>query len=232
MFKKIVIMLFLLSGSIEKVFAAERVVLSYVPSDIWYENIFLLADTVDGNWMAHKNFTVQVGLGNGLLYHFPHWYNDKFTPELFYQDLTGDQLKDIIVVLVSGSGSGLSTKEIHILNQTHDPNRRYAEVPVESINAAVKRLVKMERRGNIATILIGKTKHVIELSKFNYLPSTFFPRPSVGQVEGYSAENGVLYGTTVVYISPAGHIGTLRIKYSWDGKRYQAKSVQFQEAEP
>lgn len=232
MIKKILILAFIFCGSIEKATAADRIVLSYVPSERWYENIFLLADTTDGNWMAHRNFTVQVGLGNGLVYHFPHWYNDKFTPELFYQDLNSDQLKDIIVVLISGSGSGLSMKEIHILNQIQDPNRRYEEVPVESINDAVKRLVKMERKRNIATILIGKIKLHIELSKFHYLPGTFFPRPGVGQVENYTVENGVLYGSTEVYISPAGSIGTLRIKYVWDGKMYKAKSVQFDEAEP
>jgi hypothetical protein len=238
MIKKIPIsfvMLFLLGGTLEKANAVERIVISSLPSELWYDNLFLMADTIDGNWMAHRNFTIQVGLGGGesvLLYHFPNWYNDKFTPELFYDDLTGDHLKDIGVVLISGAGSGISTKEIHLLNQIQNPNRRYEEVPVESINDAVKRLVKMERQGNLATILIGKKKHVVELSKFHYLPGTFSPSPGVGQEENYSAENGVLYGTTVVYISPAGHIGTLRIKYYWDGKMYKAKSIEFEEAEP
>ncbi|MEH7439525.1 hypothetical protein V7182_18775 [Neobacillus drentensis] len=162
MIKKIPIcfvMLFLFGGTFEKANAVERVIISSLPSELWYDNLFLLAYTIDGNWMAQRTFTIQVGLGGGesvLLYHFPDWYNDKFTPELFYDDLTGDHLKDIGVVLISGSGSGISTKEIHILNQIQDPNRRYEEVPVESINDAVKRLVKMERQGNLATILIGK----------------------------------------------------------------------------
>lgn len=229
------IVLFLFGVTVEKANAVERIVISSLPSELWYENLFLMADTIDGNWMAHRNFTIQVGLAGGesvLLYHFPNWYNDKFTPELFYEDLTGDHLKDIGVVLISGAGSGLSMKNIHILNQIQDPNRRYEEVAVESINDAVKRLVKMELHGNLATILIGKKKHVVELSKFHFLLGTLSPTPFVGQEENYSAENGVLYGTTIVYISPAGHIGTLRITYFWNGKMYKAKSIQFEEAEP
>jgi hypothetical protein len=47
--------------------------------------------------------------------------NSKFVPDLFYNDINGDGLRDIIVALVSGAGSGIAMKEIHVLNQIHDP---------------------------------------------------------------------------------------------------------------
>ena len=210
----------------------ERVVIANVPSVAYYENIFLMANTIEGNWMGHKDFTVQVGYPPGkLLYHFPNWYNDKFTPDLLYEDLNADNLKDIIVVLVAGSGSGLSIKEIHVLNQIHDPNRRYEEVQVESINDAVKRLVKLERHGNEAAILIGNKKHTVDISKFGYSIG-FEERPFVGAWEEYNPVNGLLEGSTLVYVSIGGSIGTLKIRYNWDGKMYKAKSVTFDEEEP
>jgi len=88
---------------------------------LWYDDIFLIADKAGS--MGYKNFTLQVGDGGGHeeLYNFPNWYNDKFSPELFYEDINGDRLKDVIVVLISGSGVSLSTKEIHVLNQVNDP---------------------------------------------------------------------------------------------------------------
>jgi hypothetical protein len=107
---------------IGKAFAVDRLVTSYIISDVWYDNIFLIADKLDD--MGTKNFTVQVGGGSELLNNFPNWYNDKFAPILFYEDISGDVLEDIIVVLISGSGVSLSTKEIHVLNQIHDPYRR------------------------------------------------------------------------------------------------------------
>jgi hypothetical protein len=232
MFKKIHLISFMLLiffWNFEKVYATDRVVTSFIPSDVWYENIFLIADKIETDKMAHKNFTLQVGLpggGSGLLYNFPDWYNDKYTPELLKEDLNGDALTDIIVVLVSASGSGLSNKEIHILNQVIDPYQRYEEVAVESINKAVKRLVILKKQGDNAIIEIGKKKYVVDKNKLGYEPLTFDP-PGVGQQENYRVENGILYGSTVVFISPSGSIGSLDIEYFWDGKMYKAKSIIF-----
>jgi hypothetical protein len=52
MIKKIPIsfvMLFLLGGTLEKANAVERIVISSLPSELWYDNLFLMADTIDGN---------------------------------------------------------------------------------------------------------------------------------------------------------------------------------------
>ncbi|SFA99834.1 MULTISPECIES: hypothetical protein [unclassified Bacillus (in: firmicutes)] len=231
----VILLIYILICHTGKAYAADRLVTSYIISDKWYDDIFLIADKAGS--MATRNFTLQVGSGGGsvggeLIYNFPNWYNDKFAPKLFYEDINDDELKDIMVVLISGAGSGLSTKENHILNQVRDPNQRFEEVPVEPIDIAVKKLVKMKRNGNIASISIGKVEHNVDISKFQYLPNTIDPNPSVGQLEDYSIENGILTGSTVVFISPAGQIGDLRIEYGWDGKIYKAKSVSFKEAEP
>lgn len=186
--------------------------------------------------MATKNFILQVGggvdsVGGELLYHFPNWYNDKFAPQLFYEDLNGDSLKEIIVALISGSGVSVSTKEIHVLNQVHDPNRRYEEVPVESINDAIKRLVIMERKENEITVQTGKKKYIVDYLTFGYQYSD--NPPAVGSIESYQPENGMLYGYTTVFVSiPEASIGKLKVKYGWDGKRYIAESATFIEAEP
>ncbi|MFC5604559.1 hypothetical protein [Sporosarcina koreensis] len=206
--------------------AVQRVVTSYIISDVWYENIFLIADKTD--WMSTKNFTVQVG--DDLFYNFPDWRNEKFTPKLFHEDINADELKDIIVVLISGAGSGISTKEIHVLNQLQDPYTRYNEVPVESVTEAVQRLVKMEQIGDKISILIGKKEYEVDYTKFNY--HTPNNSPQIGAIEEYSPENGVLYGYTTVFVSiPEASIGTFKVKYVWDGERYKADSVAFIELE-
>jgi len=185
-------------------FAVQRVVTSYIISDVWYENIFLIADKTE--WMSTKNFTVQVG--DDLFYNFPDWRNEKFTPKLYYEDINADELKDIIVVLISGAGSGISTKEIHVLNQLQDPNIRYNEVPVESVTDAVQRLVKMEQRGDKISIVIGKKKYEVDYTKY-YTPIN---SPQIGAIEEYLPENGVLYGYTTVFVTiPEASIGTFKV---------------------
>lgn len=226
------LLIFIFCSQTGKAFAADRVVTSFIISDKSYENIFLIADKTDS--MATKNFTMQVGgsgdsVGGELLYHFPNWYNAKFAPKLFYEDINNDECKDVIVALISGSGSGVSTKEIHVLNQLQDPYRRYEEVPVESINDAVKRLVKMEQTGNLITISIGKKKYEIDYTKFGYY--TPVNSPGVGSIEDYQPENGVLYGNTTVFVTiPEASIGSLKVKYGWDGKMYRAESITYNEA--
>lgn len=213
--------------------AIQRVVTSHIISDVWYENIFLIADKADS--MATKNFTIQVGggvdsVGGELLYNFPDWRNEKFAPKLFYEDINADELKDIIVVLISGAGSGISTKEIHVLNQKQDPYRRYNEVPVESITDAVKRFVKMEQKGNKILISIGKKIHEVDYSKFGYY--TPINSPGVGAMEEYMHKNGVLYGYATIFVSiPEASIGTFKVLYRWDGNMYKAESVTFIEKE-
>jgi hypothetical protein len=230
--KKIFIGLFImiLFYDTGKAFAVNRAVVSYVISNVWYDDIFLIVDKSDS--MAYKNFTVQVGDGGGHeeLYEFPNWYNDIFSPELFYNDINGDGLKDIIVVLISGSGVSLSTKEIHVLNQVKDPYKRFEEVPVESISDAVKRFIKLEQKDNKITILIGKKKHIVDYSKFGYY--TRVDTPAFGSIEKYEPKGGTLYGSTNVYITiPEAYIGSISVKYAWNGKTYKAESVSF-EAKP
>jgi hypothetical protein len=213
-----------------KVYAVDRAVVGYIISHVWYNNIFLIADKKNG--MAYQNFTVQIGDGGGHeeLYHFPNWYNSKFSPGLYYEDINGDELKDIIVVLISGAGTGISTKEIHVLSQVQDPYRRYEELPVESINDAVERLVKMKRKGNEITISIGKKKYVVDYSKFGYY--TPVDSPGVGSIEDYKPKEGILYGSANVFVTiPEANIGRLDVKYAWNGKMYKAESITF-EAKP
>lgn len=230
----ICLLLMILVFQTGKAYAIQRVVTSHIISDLWYENIFLIADKVDS--MTTKNFTVQVGggvdsVGGELLYDFPNWYNSKFGPKLYYEDINGDGLKDVIVALISGSGSGVSTKEIHVLNQVRDPNTRYEEVPVESINDAVKRLVKMERKGDEITFLIGNKKYAVDYLTFGYQYSD--DPPGFGSTEDYKPENGVLFGYTTVFVAiPEAGIATLKVKYGWDGKMYKAEYVTFEKTEP
>lgn len=219
----------MLFGNLEKVYAIDRVVISSITvddPDRWYENIYLIADK-DG--MDYKNFTVQVGdFGRGL-YNFPKWINYSYDPKLYKEDLNADKLEDIIIELVTGSGTGVSTKAIHILHQGDVGFYNFQEVPVEPIKDAIKRLVKMEQKGNEITISIGKKNYVVDYSKFGYY--TPVDRPGAGSIEEYIPKEGIFYGTANVFVTiPEANIGGLTVKYAWDGKMYKAKSVTFEAA--
>lgn len=221
------LLIVLLFGGTGKAYAVDRVVIRSITvgnPDKWYENIYLIADK-DG--MDYKNFTVQVGDFGRNLYDFPNWYNYSYEPKLYKEDLNGDKLEDIIVVLVRGAGTSVSEKAIHILHQGYAEFYDFQEAPVEPIDDAVKRLVKMEQKGNVITVLIGKKKYEVDYSKFGY--STPVDRPGFGSIEEYEPKSGILYGATNVFVTiPEANIGSLNVTYAWDGKMYKAVSVIFE----
>jgi hypothetical protein len=222
----LVVILFCGTG---EAYAVERVVIRSITvdnPDKWYENIYLIADK-DG--ADYKNFTVQVGDFGRSLYNFPKWYHYSYDPQLYKEDLNADKLEDIIIELVTGAGTSLSTKAIHILHQGLAGFYDFQEVPVEPINDAVKRLVKMEQKGNKITVSIGNKKYVLDYSRFGYY--TPVGRPGYGSMESYVPKDGTLYGSTNVFVGiPEAYIGGLKVKYVWDGKMYKAESITFETA--
>jgi hypothetical protein len=223
--------LLIVTFKFEKIFATDRVVLQSIPSDLWYQNIYLIADKL--SWIEYRNFTVQVGDGGEYIYNFPNWYHGKYEPALYKEDINGDKLEDIIVVLNNDiAGPGKPIKDIHILNQIHDPYRRYEEAIVEPIELTVKNHVKIDEYDNKVFIYIDKNKYDIDLSKYNYT-NPRKPYVSIESVE-YSIKDGKLLAAADVYVVRdnsvyGGLIGHLYIEYLWDGRGYKPKLVIFSE---
>lgn len=66
--------------------------------------------------------------------------------------------------------------------------------------------------------------------KFGY--QTPVDHPGVGAIENYEPKDGILYGTTKVFVTiPEAYIGRINVRYAWDGKMYKAESAVF-EANP
>lgn len=221
----------LLTCNFQNVYATDRVVLLSIPSDMWHQRIYLIADKL--SWMDYRNFTVQVGDMGEYVYNFPNWYHGKYEPALYKEDINNDMLEDIIIVLNNDTADpGKPVKDIHILNQIHDPYRRYEEAPVESIEFTIKSHVKIEKHDNNLTILTGKNKYIINISKYNY-DNPREPHVSIESIE-YSIKDGKLFGTIGAYVVRddsvyGGLFGHLSIEYFWDGKMYKAKSIVFDE---
>lgn len=235
MCKKITLVCFMflliITFKFEKVFASDRVVLLSIPADLWYQNIYLIADKL--SWIEYRNFTIQVGDRGELIYNFPNWYHGKYDPALYKEDINGDKSEDIVVVLNNDiAGPGKPVKDIHILNQILDPYRRYEEATVEPIEFTIKNHVRTDEYDNKVSIFVDKNKYDIDLSKYNYSN----PRKPFVSIESaeYSIKNGKLHATTDVYVVRdksvyGGLIGHLNIEYLWDGKVYKPKSVIFSE---
>lgn len=212
--------------SFENAYAAERVVVNSLHTDRWYNNVYLMADKID--WMTFRNFTVQVGDKGEDLYHFPKWESGKYDTYLFRDDLDGNKLTDVIIVLDNFQDP------IHILNQVLEPYSVYKEVPVEPVNDAVKRLVRMKKEGNIVTIKTKQKTYKVNVKPFHYTTA----KPSSTKVyidldeTDYTVLNHKLIAEAPVLITIGGGIGYLKFTYGWNGSRYEVKSVSFKQDIP
>ena len=206
--------------------------LKSVPSEIWYQNIYLMADKI--TWMDYENFVVQVGDSTQeTLYRFPKWYHGKYPPDLFYQDMNGDSIGDIIIVLNNDkAGRGNPWKDIHVLNFIKERGA-YEEALIESIEktkTTINSIVTLEKRGNIVTIDVDGEKYVSDISTYNFRNPREPFHISFQQIT-YSVENGQLFGRVPVYINQdsfsGGLIGLLKLAYDWNGKEYVVKQIKF-----
>ncbi|MFJ8066873.1 hypothetical protein ACIQYS_20055 [Psychrobacillus sp. NPDC096426] len=92
---------------------------------------------------------------------------------------------------------GKPLKDIHILNQIQDPYK-FEEAQVEPINLSINCLLKIVKYDNIATIIAGKMKYEVDISKHNFT-NPRKPYVSMETIE-YSIENGAVIGTMSAYV--------------------------------
>ncbi|MGD6776726.1 hypothetical protein [Sutcliffiella horikoshii] len=211
--------------------ASERVVLSSIPSDVWHQTVYLIADKK--NWMEYDNFTVQIGDMGQYVYNFPDWYHGKYDPYMAKADINDDMLDDIIIMLNNDKAAiDQPLKDIHILNQFQDPDRRYKEALMESISSVIINKVAIKQIENKVSIQVDGMNHTIDISKFSYVnPRT--PYLSIELVD-YFIEGDKLYATIPVFILrddsvKGGIIGNIKVRYEWDGKEYVARKLTFAE---
>lgn len=202
--------------------AADRVVMNGIPSDVWQENIYLIADRID--WKEYRNFDVQIG-NEGILYHFPTWKSGKYGTKMLSEDLNKDKLDEVIIVLDNFNDP------VHLLQiSSNDQNEEYNEVPIESVPEAVKRQVEMEKKGDIVTITTKQKTYKVNLKSLGFKDTSSDDSVYTHVPVDYIVEKKKLVADAVVMISTdgGGAIGNLKLVYGWNGKRYEVQSIFFE----
>ena len=201
---------------------AERVVVGYVHDEVWYDSVFLLANRVDG--FTTKNYVVQVGNDGRELYYFPKWRDFKYGPHVYHADVNGDDLKDIIVALDNPDNP------IHVLNEYINPTRNFKEEPVEHPDDAVKRLVKMKRKGDWVTITTNVQKEIgLDIKDlFGYKIDSNATEVFTHPIDFYIVKNKLTAYVGVKATFIGAPIGDLILTYEWTGKEYRVKKVLFE----
>lgn len=163
---------------------------------------------------------------------FPRWVNvsnPTYYPKLFLNDLNDDGRKEIIIVLTTGTGSGLVEQEVHVFNNI-DTNigEIYEEKLVDNPIAIINKNVKTTLTKSEAIIKIGNEVNKINIEKYGINPKHLFPDIAFGSILKFDVIDNKLNAIVGAKISPAGgYLGDVYITYTFKDNMYQAEQIKF-----
>ncbi|WML45438.1 hypothetical protein [Neobacillus sp. PS3-40] len=182
------------------------------------ENITLYAKKMDG---LYKDFKIYL---KGWVYSRPFWMNDTnptYAPELFYKDINQDGKKELIIVLTTGTGSGVRDEEVYVYRYTNG----LVEVLVDNPLAIIYKNVKTKLTTEKAEMIVGDKITIVDTK--NIKPSHLFEDIAFGSIIDYEVINNNLMVRVSVTIAPSMVIGDIIIVYEYRDKMYQAKTIDF-----
>ena len=148
-------------------------------------------------------------------------------PRVFYTDVSGDEMEEVVIILNKGKGTGLSIDELHVLN-----SKDLSEIKVQNFEDILADQVKTQvtKRGESLAI---KVKVHGKESKFDY---DFDPAPDFNQDELafggvviYSLENQsiILNIPGSVGVSPT-YVADCTITYKFDSANNEFRAEQIE----
>lgn len=161
---------------------------------------------------------------------FPDWKSESNRDlKLFYSDINQDDAKEIIIILTTGSGTGVSEKEVHVFNvDRSNINKFMIESYVEDPIIIAMKNVKTKLTSSEAIITIGKKRTLVNIEKYGIEPSHLFNNLAYGNKIDFDVLNDDLIAILPTQLAPGGgSAGSIVITYEFKDNLYQAKKIDF-----
>ncbi|MGE8205300.1 hypothetical protein ACQKP0_12105 [Heyndrickxia sp. NPDC080065] len=188
-------------------------------------DIILYAKKRDG---VYSDFKIDF---KGAIFSRPFWINTTscaWSPQIFLEDINGDEQKELIIILTKGYGTGVLEQEAHVF---HIQKKQRQEVPVEVLVdnpiAIVLKNVKTKLSADKAEIQINDKKYLIDVKSLGIQPEHLFKDIFFGNIIDFETKDNHLIAKMGGQISPASFIGEVIIVYEYRNKMYREKSIEF-----
>lgn len=156
---------------------------------------------------------------------FPYWRSTDapaFGPRLFFEDINQDGKEELVIVLTTGHGTGITITEAHVLQKTKtNIGEIYEEELIDNPEVIINKNVRTKKISNDQVeITIGQKK----------TNDTFYEYLKQEQIDFSVYKNNL-----VAYIS--GHIsppteGGILITYQFKDNVYQSKKIEYLKKRP
>lgn len=184
----------------------------------------------DKKWGMYEQFKLQVGNMTGS---FPDWKNSTnptYGPRMFFKDINGDGKKELVIILISGHGTGVLDTHAYVFHEVYQEGIGYfydGPVLIDNPMAIVLKNVKTNLTPKEAEINIGEKKYTTNIEDLNISPGNLFPDVGLGNSIKYDIYNNELIVSVGTIISPASSLGSIIITYEYKDNMYQAKRIEY-----
>lgn len=148
--------------------------------------------------------------------------SETWRPDLLLEDLNGDNKKELIVKLVTATGTGTHTEDIHILDK--DDLKGFK---IQSIEDIIKTNVHTETHENSYEIKINDMAFAIDKSTLDSPAQNLFSEPVFENSFSFDIKNNKLFATILPQVSPTEFYGELVIEYMYKDHEFIMKSITF-----
>jgi hypothetical protein len=187
-------------------------------SEIPEENIKLYAINKDNG--MYTKFLLEIG-NMQRYFNWQNVSNPTFSPKLILSDLNKNGIKELAVILTNGTGTGVHTEEVHIIDTT-----TFQDYDVENPIHVIYKDVNTKISPKNAIISFDDETIVLDEryleSDFQFFDDIVFEN----QVH-YEIKDNNLYVTVGAQVSPTSYIGEIEMLYYFQGKMYVVDSIKF-----
>ncbi|KUG03757.1 hypothetical protein ASZ90_018850 [hydrocarbon metagenome] len=174
------------------------------------------------NGMYH-GFILEVQ-GQRQYFEWQNVSNPTFAPRLLFNDINLDGEKELIVILTTGTGTGVHIEDIHVLNPD-----TFSEMDVERPGDIIKNNVisKIELMGDLAAIHFTIAGEDTSIYKEKDYAAVWFDQVSFSNYYRYDVVDNQLLVSIPAQASPAGFIGEIESRYVFSDGTFKAGTITY-----
>ncbi|WP_141395186.1 MULTISPECIES: hypothetical protein [Bacillus] len=152
--------------------------------------------------------------------------NHTYAPKIIVEDISGDQLPEIVIVLTKGYGTAVLDQEVHVLQYEKNEMK---EVKVADPLSVVANNVKSTILQDTVEITISNKKYIIDIS---HIPNEHrFENVYFGNIVKFDAENNQLVASLYGQVAPSSSVGQLTISFEYADGIFKVEDINFLEIE-
>lgn len=146
--------------------------------------------------------------------------------QVFYTDITGDEIEEAVVIMTWGKGTEMAIQEIHVVDTETFEEIKIAD-PVEILDKEVTSNVAMQ--GDTAKVSLKVRGKEYILQTDDVTPEFLNDRVGYGSIIYYQVKDGKLTARLGANISVIKFVGDFHITYTFEQNELRADQIEFEE---